>query len=370
MAYEVYLGNVLCPIAPSKIDTKIKNQNKTMNLINDGEINILKTAGLTEISFDLLLPNVKYPFATYKSGFVNAKVFLDEFEKMKAEQKTFQFKVIRKFPNGNMLFDTDMKVSMEDYTIKEDAKQGFDIVVSVKLKQFKDYGTKVCKIVSTDDETKTVSPQTVRETENSPAPTGDTIKTHTVVKGDCLWNIAKKYYGDGSKYTAIVDANSDKITNPNSISVGLVLVIPNASATSASTSSSSPSSSPSKKSNTTKTKSSSGSCTITATIPRGFENFFKVGIAYNDANGNYKFTGYSTSAKATTSIGRKVTLKLEAIWYDGTTAVLSVWDTTSKARFNHWVVNGKPVRGSEGKRDYTFTCDASTHNYTANCSKI
>ena len=51
MAYEVYLGKVLCPIAPSKIQTKIKNQNKTMNLINDGEVSILKAAGLTEISF-------------------------------------------------------------------------------------------------------------------------------------------------------------------------------------------------------------------------------------------------------------------------------------------------------------------------------
>ena len=227
MAYEVYLGNVLCPIAPSKIQTKIKNQNKTMNLINDGEISILKTAGLTEISFDLLLPNVKYPFAVYKSGFVNAKVFLDEFKKMKVEQKVFQFKVIRKFPNGNMLFDTDMRVSLEDYTIKEEAKQGFDIVVSIKLKQFKDYGTKPCKVIF-DDETKetTVSPQTVRETENSPAPSGDTVKTHTVVKGDTLWNIAKKYYGDGSKYTIIADSNGDKIKNPNLIYVGQVLTIP------------------------------------------------------------------------------------------------------------------------------------------------
>ena len=147
MAYEVYLGKMLCPVAPSKIQIKIKNQNKTMNLMNDGEINFLKVAGLSEISFDLLLPNVKYPFATYKSGFVNAKVFLDEFEKMKAEQKPFQFKVIRKFPNGKMLFDTDMKVSLEDYTIKEEAKQGFDITVSIKLKQFNDYGTKIGDIV-------------------------------------------------------------------------------------------------------------------------------------------------------------------------------------------------------------------------------
>lgn len=225
MAYDVYIGKMLCPVTPSKIDTKIKNQNKTMNLINDGEINILKSAGLTEISFDLLLPNVKYPFATYKSGFVNAKFFLDEFEKMKAEKKIISFKVIRKFPNGKMLFDTDIKVSLEDYTIKENSKNAFDPTVTIKLKHYKDYGTKICDI-SHDEETNEVraSVEPVRETENSPEPTSN--QTYTVVKGDCLWNIAKKFYGDGSKYTIIADANGDKIKNPNLIYVGQVLTIP------------------------------------------------------------------------------------------------------------------------------------------------
>lgn len=227
MSYDMYLGKMLCPVTPSKIQVKINNQNKSMNLINDGEITILKKAGLSDISFDLLLPNVKYPFATYKSGFVNAKVFLDEFEKMKVEEKTFQYKLVRKFPNGMMLFDTDIKVSLEDYTIKEDSKQGFDIIVSVKLKQFKDYGTKPCDVVF-DEQTNetTVSPQTVRETENSPAPSGNSVKTHTVVKGDTLWNIAKKFYGDGKKYTLIADANGEKIKNPNLIYPGQVLTIP------------------------------------------------------------------------------------------------------------------------------------------------
>lgn len=227
MAYEMYLGKMLCPVTPSKIQTKIKNQNKTMNLMNDSEVSVLKAAGLTEVSFDLLLPNVKYPFATYKSGFVGAKVFLDELERMKVEEKPFQFKVIRRFPNGKMLFDTDMKVSLEDYTIKEDAKQGFDIIVSIKLKQFKDYGTKICDVTFVDEEA-TVSPKAVRETENSPAPSVDSVKTHTVVKGDTLWNIAKKYYGNGSKYTIIADANGEKIKNPNLIYVGQVLTIPSA----------------------------------------------------------------------------------------------------------------------------------------------
>lgn len=225
MAYHFYMDKVLCPIAPSKLQLKIKGQNKTLTLINEGEINILKQAGLTEVSFDLLLPNVQYPFATYKSGFKKANYFLDALEKLKTGKKPFQFIVTRLLPNGKMLFDTNMKVSLEDYDIKEDVKQGFDVVVSVKLKQYKDYGTKTCNITFASTKPK-VSVQTTRPAEKSPAPSAN--QTYTVKKGDCLWNIAKKFYGNGSKYKIIVDANKGKIKNANLIYPGQVLTIPTA----------------------------------------------------------------------------------------------------------------------------------------------
>ena len=48
MAYYFYLDKVLLPIAPSKLQLKVNNQNKTLTLINNGEINILKKAKLME----------------------------------------------------------------------------------------------------------------------------------------------------------------------------------------------------------------------------------------------------------------------------------------------------------------------------------
>lgn len=220
MAYRFYLGKILCPVAPSKLQLKIGNNNKTMTLINEGEVNVLKQAGLTDINFDLLLPNVQYSFATYKSGFKKADYFLGELEKLKTSKKPFQFIVTRLFPNGKMLFDTNMKVSLESYEIKEDTGEGLDVVVSIKLKQWRDYGTKICKVVSQNN----VSVQSKRPTETSPKPT--TTQTYTVKSGDTLWAIAKYYYGDGSKYTAIYEANKSKIDNPNLIRVGQVLTIP------------------------------------------------------------------------------------------------------------------------------------------------
>lgn len=57
--------------------------------------------------------------------------------------------------------------------------------------------------------------------------TKETPKTYTVVSGDCLWNIAKKFYGDGSKYKKIYEANKNIIgSNPNLIYPGQIFTIP------------------------------------------------------------------------------------------------------------------------------------------------
>lgn len=215
--YHVYLDKMLCPIAPSSLELKISNQNDTVQLINEGEVNLLKKAGLTEISFELLLPNQKYPFAIYKDGYKSAKYFLDYIEKLKTSQKPFQFIVTRTFPNGKMIFDTNMKVSLEEYSIKEDKEDGFDVIVEIELKQYRDYGTKICNVSFTKTKATII---------NNRASNKEVAKTYTVKKGDCLWAVAKKLYGKGSRYTDIYNANKDKITNPNLIYPGRVLTIP------------------------------------------------------------------------------------------------------------------------------------------------
>ncbi|MDT7831020.1 LysM peptidoglycan-binding domain-containing protein [Flavobacteriaceae bacterium S356] len=50
---------------------------------------------------------------------------------------------------------------------------------------------------------------------------------HTVKSGESLSKIAKHYYGNPMKYTAIFDANTHILKNPNVIHPGQELVIPN-----------------------------------------------------------------------------------------------------------------------------------------------
>ena len=193
--YEFFLGKCLLPVAPSKLEIKINNANKTLALINEGEINILKKPGLTDIEFTCGIPQVRYPYAVYKEGFRGADYFLDYFESLKNSRKPFQFIVCRVLPSDRKLFNTNIKVTLEDYKLTEDAGDGFDVTVKVKLKQWRDYGTKTVNITMAASKPRAAAePQ--RESTTSPAPAQ--AASYTVVKGDCLWNIAKKFYGNGS----------------------------------------------------------------------------------------------------------------------------------------------------------------------------
>lgn len=51
-------------------------------------------------------------------------------------------------------------------------------------------------------------------------------QTYTVVKGDTLWKIAHHFYGDGSKFKAIFEANRHVLKDPDLIHPGQVLKIP------------------------------------------------------------------------------------------------------------------------------------------------
>lgn len=144
--YDFYLKKCLLPISPEKLTVNINSANSTLTLINEGQINILKNAQLTDVEFECRIPQTQYPFSKYKSGFLEASYFLSYFEELKTSKKPFQFIVSRVKPNGEILFSTNMKVAMEDYKITEQAKEGFDLIVKIKLKQYREYGTKTVSI--------------------------------------------------------------------------------------------------------------------------------------------------------------------------------------------------------------------------------
>ncbi|MEG0258699.1 MAG: LysM domain-containing protein [Lysinibacillus sp.] len=215
--YNLFLDGLQFPVAPSSLNTRINNMNKTITLMDYGEVNMLKRTGLTDFEFELLLPNSKYPFAVYPNGFQSASFYLEKLEALKFARQPFRFIVNRMKPKGSLLFDTNILVSLEEYEIQEDAENGFDCIVSIKLKQYRSYGTKKVVIQSSmSDDKKQVTKQPTRPTDDKKTP-----KTHKVVKGDTLWAICKRYLGNGNKYPEIAKLNG--IKNPHLIYPGQVI---------------------------------------------------------------------------------------------------------------------------------------------------
>ena len=113
MSYTCYLDGVEWP-TPEKLTVKIKGQNETITLLNEGEINFLRVPGLTEIVVPFTLPML--------SAARSPEYYLGILEKLKTDKRTTRFIMVRRSPNGRSLYDTNMKVSVEDYNIVEEAK--------------------------------------------------------------------------------------------------------------------------------------------------------------------------------------------------------------------------------------------------------
>ena len=142
--YDFYIDSLMLPFAPAKLTLSIDGANKTVDLINIGQVNILKNPKLTDIEFEFTLPNEEY---SYVKNFKEQTVYLSKLEELITSKKPFRFIVSRVKSQGSFLDDTNMLVSLESYKIIEDAKEGFDIVIAVKLRQYREFGTKKVTII-------------------------------------------------------------------------------------------------------------------------------------------------------------------------------------------------------------------------------
>lgn len=211
------MGTMQIPIPPKELVTTINGKNETMDLLGKGEVNIIKPAGLTDVAFKFLLPNSDYPFnesMLFKSK--KAKYYIDELEKLKTTKTVFQFIVVRMKPNGQMLAMTNMKCTLENYTIEEDADNGFDSYANVSLKQWKPWGAKRIEIKTDKDGVAKGSVKQDRPVD------GKVVATQAKAsKGQTLQQIIKKQLGNTDNLFQIAALN--KIAVPAILGVGQVI---------------------------------------------------------------------------------------------------------------------------------------------------
>lgn len=233
MSYHFFIGTTQLPVPPAKMSVKINGKNKTINLINEGEASIIKTPGLKEVSFNIRLPNAKYPWANYDESlqesainyaiskigilnritggsfnFRNAKYFLDALELIKESNTPVRFIVSRMTGSFQMLFFTNILVTIEDYSIEEDAaREGTDVVVPIRLKEYRPFATKTATMETDKDGNKKLVVNSTRAAEDKAIPTA--IK---VTKDATIWEAVRQAAGGTLDWRAVATTNA--IDNP------------------------------------------------------------------------------------------------------------------------------------------------------------
>lgn len=196
-------GKIQLPVKPSEFTVTVTHRNTVVNVIQLGDINLMGKTGLREITLASFFPAKDYNFSNNSSR----KEPLTYVEKLETWRKSGS--PIRVIITGVL----NMEATIESFSYGEQDATG-DVYYTLYLKEYKKIKTKKATVTIA-----TVKPSTR-------APEASSGKTYTVKSGDCLWKIAKQFYGNGAQYTKIYNANTDKIKNPNLIYPGQVLTIP------------------------------------------------------------------------------------------------------------------------------------------------
>lgn len=196
------------PVLPSKIEAGSTSNNKTIDINSIGEIMLLGNEDLRTMTIDSFFPNQDYPFVEY-SNYLEPWDFVSKILKWKATKKP-----IRVLITGTIL-NTEMGI--ENFKYGEEDGSG-DVYYSLSLKDYR--RIRVRTLSKKDNEKK-------QEAKRPVPPKPKAEKTYVVKRGDNLWNISKRFYGNGNQWRKIYNANKKVIgSNPNLIYPKQRFVIP------------------------------------------------------------------------------------------------------------------------------------------------
>ena len=221
MSYAVFFDkdNVTyrLPVNPEQIETSSAQAIEKYEILKLGQIAIPTHTELKQYSFESEFPHMPLHYVETSGDYRGPDFYLRLFEQWRQAKAPVRF-----IASNGIGEDINTLVLIEELTTIERAGEEGDKYVSLQLLEYRGFGKKTV-VVITDESAPTA---VAKKEEPAPSVNPKSNGTHVVQSGDTLWAIAKIYYGDGSQYTKIFNANRDKIKNPNLIYPGQKLVIP------------------------------------------------------------------------------------------------------------------------------------------------
>lgn len=191
---------------------------KTYDIVSIGEVTKIGNRKLIDVDIKSIFTNKGYSFTVVE----NPKLAIDYVNmiyKLLNDKKPVRFVVTGDKTDINML------CSITSFKHTQKFGEEGEYYYTLELKEYREYKAKKVVIQKPAPQAKAAAKPVAQPVPQRPADPPQ-VRTHTVRSGDTLWGIAKKYYGNGSKYTTIYNANKDKIKNPNLIYPNQVFVIP------------------------------------------------------------------------------------------------------------------------------------------------
>lgn len=213
-SYDVYLTNTAdndifhFPVNPFNYSADHDKKYNTVEIVDVGEVDAVdKGTKIQKISFDTMFPRGYDSYCRYQD-IPDPK---DVMEKLKKWQE--QAQPLRLIIDGVGLNELVIIDTMPE---KEEPGEIGDKYITMNFRTYKEVKVELYKPSSSST-----------SLQNNRTAAATTKGTYVVKSGDNLWNIAKKYYGDGSKWQTIYDKNKSVVgSNPNLIYAGQKLVIP------------------------------------------------------------------------------------------------------------------------------------------------
>jgi len=216
VGYTVYLaeeGDVgfKLPISPEQVDVDWGSDHYVTSVINIGEVSIPRLPKLRRFKLSSFWPRKWYPFLTSGEVF-QPDWYFDLIERWRKDKKVLQFIV-----DGDMR--QNVSVIIDGFRFTETPGYEGEPKYELSLIENKYIAPKKVQVKK---EAIVSSPQ--EKQLKRPAP--EKPQMYTLKKGDTLWAIAKRVYGDGSKWRIIAKANNISDAETRRLQIGRTLVIP------------------------------------------------------------------------------------------------------------------------------------------------